>query len=51
MGRQQESLVRRHLMRFETITQKETTACQEIEACLDEEKPTSLDRKPEAAEQ
>jgi hypothetical protein len=33
------------------ITQKETIACQEMEACLDEEKPTSVDRKPEAAEE
>jgi hypothetical protein len=33
------------------ITQKETIACQEMEACLGEEKPTSVDRKPEAVEE
>jgi hypothetical protein len=29
----------------------ETMACQGMEACLEEEKPTSLDRKSEAAEE
>jgi hypothetical protein len=29
----------------------ETMACQKMEACLVEEERTSLDRKPEAAEQ
>jgi hypothetical protein len=37
---------------FETsITRKETMACQEMEARLEEEKPTTLDRKAEAAEE
>jgi hypothetical protein len=34
-----------------SITRKETIACQEMEARLDEEKPTSVNRKPEAAEE
>jgi hypothetical protein len=34
-----------------TITRKETLACQEMETRQEEEKPTSLDRKPEAAEE
>jgi hypothetical protein len=40
-------------MQFETTnTRTETIACQEMEACLEEEEePASLDRKPEAAEQ
>jgi hypothetical protein len=39
-------------MRFETTnTRKETMACQEMEARQEEEKPTSLDKKPEVAEQ
>jgi hypothetical protein len=32
-------------------TNIETIACQEMEARLDEEKPTSVDRKPEAADE
>jgi hypothetical protein len=32
-------------------TRKETMACQEMEECLEEEKPTSVDRKPEVAQQ
>jgi hypothetical protein len=39
-------------MWFETTnTSKETKACQEMEACPEEEKkPTSVDMNPEAAE-
>ena len=36
--------------RWVSDNREETLACQEMEACQ-EEKPTSLDRKPEAAEQ
>jgi hypothetical protein len=32
-------------------TRKETMACQEMEECLEEEEPTSVDRKPEVAQQ
>jgi hypothetical protein len=39
-------------MQFETTnTRTETMACQEMEEYLDEQKPTSVDRKPEAAEE
>lgn len=34
-----------------SITRKETMACQEMEARLEEEEPTSVDMKPEAAQQ
>jgi hypothetical protein len=33
-----------------TNTRKETIACQEMEAHLEEEEPTSVDRKPEVAQ-
>jgi hypothetical protein len=33
------------------ITQEETMACQEMEACQEEEEPTSVDMKPEVAQQ
>jgi hypothetical protein len=34
-----------------TNTRKETMACQEMEARQEEEEPSSVDRKPEVAEQ
>jgi hypothetical protein len=34
-----------------SITRKETMACQEMEERLEEEEPTSVDRKPEVAQQ
>jgi hypothetical protein len=34
-----------------SITRKETMACQEMEARPEEEEPTSVDRKPEVAQQ
>jgi hypothetical protein len=39
------------LVLFETTnTRKETTACQEMEACLEEEEQTSVEMKPEVAQ-
>jgi hypothetical protein len=34
-----------------SITRKETMACQEMEARMEEKEPTSVDRKPEVAQQ
>jgi hypothetical protein len=34
-----------------SITQNEMIACQEMEEHLEEEEPTSVDRKPEVAQQ
>jgi hypothetical protein len=33
-----------------SITRKETMACQEMEASLEEKEPTSMDKKPEVAQ-